>query len=137
MTETIVDIRGPIRLRKFKISDYHNYGKELSVSDIIVKSSNIGTARIATMIGSTAQQNFLGSLGFLEPIPLEMVEASGGKPLVQENWSDLSTMTISYGHGLSATPLHLAVECCHCQRRVRDPDALADETSRAPSCSVR
>jgi cell division protein FtsI (penicillin-binding protein 3) len=106
---TIVDIRGPIRWGKFKISDYHNYGKELSVSDIIVKSSNIGTARIATMIGSTAQQNFLGSLGFLEPIPLEMVEASGGKPLVQENWSDLSTMTISYGHGLSATPLHLAV----------------------------
>ena len=38
-----------------------------------------------------------------------MVEASGGKPLAPAKWSDLSTMTISYGHGLSATPLHLAV----------------------------
>ena len=108
--ETIVDIRGPIRWgKKFTISDFSYYGKELSVSDIITKSSNIGTARIANMIGSTAQKNFLSSLGFLEPIPLEMVEAGGGKPLVPSKWSDLSTMTISYGHGLSATPLHLAV----------------------------
>ncbi len=108
--DTIVDIRGPIRWgKKFAISDFRYYGKELSVSDIITKSSNIGTARIANMIGSVAQQNFLGSLGFLETIPLEMVEASGGKPLLPAKWSDLSTMTISYGHGLSATPLHLAV----------------------------
>ena len=108
--ETIVDIRGPIRWgKKFTISDFRYYGKELSVSDIITKSSNIGTARIANMIGSAEQKNFLSSLGFLEHIPLEVVEARGGKPLVPSKWSDLSTMTISYGHGLSATPLHLAV----------------------------
>ena len=108
--ETIVDIRGPIRWgKKFTISDFRYYGKELNVSNIITKSSNIGTARIANMIGSTAQKNFLRSLGFLEPIPLEMIEAGGGKPLMPSKWSDLSTMTISYGHGLSATPLHLAV----------------------------
>ncbi|OZO45682.1 cell division protein FtsI, partial [Pseudomonas fluorescens] len=39
---------------------------------------------------------------------MEITEASGGKPLLPPNWSELSTMTISYGHGLSATPLHLA-----------------------------
>lgn len=106
--ETVIDIRGPIRWGKYRISDFHNYGKELSVEDIIIKSSNIGTARISTMIGAERQENFLGSLGFLEPISLEMVEAGGGKPLVPKKWSELSTMTISYGHGLSATPLHLA-----------------------------
>ena len=37
-----------------------------------------------------------------------MPEASGGKPLLPKNWSEISTMTISYGHGLSATPMHLA-----------------------------
>ena len=106
--KTIIDIRGPIRWGKFRISDFHNYGKELSVEQIIIKSSNIGTARIATMIGAERQENFLGALGFLEPIPLEMIEAGGGRPLVPQKWSELSTMTISYGHGLSATPLHLA-----------------------------
>ena len=140
--ETIVDIRGPIRWGKFRIKDYRNYGKELSVSKIIVKSSNIGTARIATMVGGENQKAFLGSLGFLEPIPLEMVEAGGGKPLYPSNWSELSTMTISYGHGLSATPLHLAAGYASIANggyRVK-PTLLADQpvqkTDRVMSASV-
>ena len=107
--ETIIDIRGPIRWGKFRIKDYHNYGAKLSVFDVITKSSNIGAARIAQMIGAEEQKRFLASLGFLAPIPIEMPEASGGRPLLPSKWTELSTMTISYGHGLSATPLHLAV----------------------------
>ena len=106
--ETMINVSGPLRWGKFKIRDFHNYGSELSVKKVISKSSNIGTARIAQEIGSSEQQNFLKSLGFFDIVPLEMVEASGGKPLLPKKWSELSTMTISYGHGLSATPLHLA-----------------------------
>ena len=106
--ETIINISGPLSWGKFKIRDYHNHGSELPVKKVISKSSNIGTARIAREIGSANQQKFLKSLGFFDTIPIEMVEASGGKPLRPEKWSELSTMTISYGHGLSATPLHLA-----------------------------
>src|SRR5690606_18080773 len=106
--ETMIDIRGPLVWGKYRIRDFHNYGKELSVSKVIIKSSNIGTARLAQRIGVERQQEFLGALGFLQPIPLEMVEAGGGTPLLPPKWSELSAMTISYGHGLSATPLHLA-----------------------------
>jgi len=106
--ETMVDIRGPLRWGKFKIRDFHNYGKELSVTRIIVKSSNIGTARMAQVIGAKRQKAFLGALGMFDPTPFEIVEASGGQPLVPKNWSELSTMTISYGHGLSVSPMHLA-----------------------------
>jgi len=106
--ETVIDIRGPLRWGKFRISDFHNYGKELSVTKVIVKSSNIGTARIAQMIGPERQQKFMSSLGFLDPTPIELVEAAGAKPLLPKNWSELSAMTISYGHGLSASPMHLA-----------------------------
>ena len=106
--ETMINVSGPLRWGKFKIRDFHNYGSELPVKKVISKSSNIGTARIAQEIGSIEQQKFLKSLGFFDIVPLEMVEASGGKPLLPKNWSELSTMTISYGHGLSATPLHLA-----------------------------
>ncbi|SDI55102.1 peptidoglycan D,D-transpeptidase FtsI family protein [Lutimaribacter saemankumensis] len=105
---TMIDTKGPLRWGKHRIRDFHNYGPELTTTKVIVKSSNIGTARIAQMIGVERQQEFLRNLGFFEPIPLEMVEASGGRPLLPPNWSELSTMTISYGHGLSATPLHLA-----------------------------
>lgn len=106
--ETIIDTRGPIRWGKFRISDFHNYGNELSVTKIIEKSSNIGTARLAQQIGAERQKQFLASLGFFEPTPFEVVESAGAQPLLPKNWSELSTMTISYGHGLSASPLHLA-----------------------------
>ena len=106
--ETMINVSGPLRWGKFKIRDFHNYGSELPVKKVISKSSNIGTARIAQEIGPIEQKKFLKSLGFFDIVPLEMVEASGGKPLLPKNWSELSTMTISYGHGLSATPLHLA-----------------------------
>ncbi|WP_238364279.1 peptidoglycan D,D-transpeptidase FtsI family protein [Mesobacterium pallidum] len=106
--DTMIDTRGPLTWGKHRIRDFHNYGNELSATTVIVKSSNIGTARIAQMIGVDRQKDFLESLGLFQPTPLEMLEAKGGQPLLPPNWSELSTMTISYGHGMSATPLHLA-----------------------------
>ncbi|MGB5556574.1 MAG: penicillin-binding protein 2 [Paracoccaceae bacterium] len=105
---TMIETKGPLVWGKYRIRDFHDYGKELSVTDVIVKSSNIGTARIAMMIGAERQQKFLGSLGLLEPTAVELIEAPGAKPLTPKKWSEISTMTISYGHGLSASPLHLA-----------------------------
>ncbi|MGC8203834.1 peptidoglycan D,D-transpeptidase FtsI family protein [Aliiroseovarius sp. PTFE2010] len=106
--DTMIDIRGPLRWGTHRIRDFHYYGKELSATDVIVKSSNIGTARIAQMIGADRQRDFLGKLGLLDATPIELVEAPGAKPLLPANWSELSAMTISYGHGISASPLHLA-----------------------------
>ena len=106
--DTVIDIRGPLRWGKFAIRDFHYYGKEMSTTQVIVKSSNIGSARIAQEIGAERQRSFLNGLGFLDPTPFELVEANGAQPLLPKNWSELSAMTISYGHGLSASPLHLA-----------------------------
>ena len=105
---TMIDTKGPLTWGRFRIRDFHDYGPQLSTTDVIVESSNIGTARIAMQIGAERQRDFLGALGFLEATPLEMVEAPTGKPLLPANWSEISTMTISYGHGLSSSPVHLA-----------------------------
>lgn len=105
---TMIDTEGPLEWGRFKIRDFHDYGDKLSTTDVIVRSSNIGTARIAQMIGADRQRDFLGQLGFLEPTSIEMIEASTGVPILPRNWSEISTMTISYGHGLSTSPLHLA-----------------------------
>ncbi|MEO1640418.1 MAG: penicillin-binding protein 2 [Pseudomonadota bacterium] len=105
---TMIDTQGPLTWGRFRIRDFKDYGPELSTTDVIVESSNIGTARIAMQIGAERQREFLDSLGFLAPTPLEMVEAPTGRPLLPPNWSEISTMTISYGHGLSSSPVHLA-----------------------------
>ena len=105
---TMIDTQGPLTWGRFRIRDFKDYGPELSTTDVIVQSSNIGTARIAMQIGGERQREFLGDLGFLEPTPVEMVEAPTGRPLLPPSWSEISTMTISYGHGLSSSPVHLA-----------------------------
>jgi cell division protein FtsI (penicillin-binding protein 3) len=106
--QTVIDTRGPMMLGRFRVRDFRNYGPELTVTQIVVKSSNIGTARLITRIGGVAQRAFLESFGFLAPVPLELVEAPGGRPLLPARWGDIASATISYGHGLSASPLHLA-----------------------------
>jgi cell division protein FtsI (penicillin-binding protein 3) len=104
---TMIDTK-PFRFGGFTIHDFHNYGKQLSVTDILVESSNIGTAHIVQKIGPAAQKAFLGKLGLLEPTPVELIEAPTGRPIVPSKWSEMSSMTIGYGHGLSDSPLHLA-----------------------------
>lgn len=106
--DTILDTQGPLRWGRFTIRDFRDYGPRLSVTDTFVKSSNIGTARMAIEIGAERQQTFLRDLGFFEPTPIELIEGPSAKPLLPPRWSELSTITISYGHGLSASPLHLA-----------------------------
>ena len=107
---TMVDANAPMTWGKHKIKEFenHNYGPLLSVSDVIAKSSNVGTAHIALMIGPLRQQAFLKSLGFFEPTPLELIEAPGAKPLIPKRWPEIVTITTSYGHGMSASPMHLA-----------------------------
>ncbi len=108
--ETLVDANAPMRYGKFLIKEFenHNYGPLLSVTDIIAKSSNVGTAHIAMMIGAERQQAFLKSLGLFDASPLELVEAKGAKPLRPDRWPEIVTITAAYGHGVSGSPMNLA-----------------------------
>ncbi|WP_435258204.1 peptidoglycan D,D-transpeptidase FtsI family protein [Thioclava sp. FR2] len=107
---TMVDANAPMIWGKHKIKEFQNknYGPLLTVTDVIAKSSNVGTAHIALMIGGLRQQAFLKSLGFFDVTPVELVEARTGRPLLPKKWADIVTITTSYGHGMSASPLHLA-----------------------------
>lgn len=108
--ETMVDAKAPMFWGKFKISEFenHNYGPLLSVTDVIVKSSNIGVAHIAMQIGGLRQQAFLKSLGLFDATPVELIEAPGAKPIIPARWPEIVTITAAYGHGVAASPLHLA-----------------------------
>jgi len=107
-TETMVDTRGPLRIGRHSINDFRNYGAQLSVTDVFVRSSNIGTARLAQMIGAERQREFLRGFGFLDPSIIELAETSRARPQFPDRWSEISSVTISYGHGLSTSPLQLA-----------------------------
>jgi cell division protein FtsI (penicillin-binding protein 3) len=108
--DTLVDANAPMHWGKFKINEFegHNYGPLLSVADVIAKSSNVGTAHIALMIGGVRQQAFLRRLGLFDASPVELVEAKWAKPLLPKRWADIVTITASYGHGVGGSPMNLA-----------------------------
>lgn len=99
------DASHPIKAAGFTITDYHAKNRWLSVPEIFAYSSNIGTARMAMDVGIKRQKQFFRKLGLLEPVSIEVPER--GQPQYPSDWRELSMMTISYGHGISVTPLHL------------------------------
>jgi cell division protein FtsI (penicillin-binding protein 3) len=108
--DTMIEASAPMKWGKFTIREFENknYGPLLSVSDMISKSSNVGSAKLALMIGGEQQQAFYKSLGLFDPSPVELIEAPSARPLLPKNWSEIVTITASYGHGVSGSPMNLA-----------------------------
>jgi cell division protein FtsI (penicillin-binding protein 3) len=98
----------PIAVGRYRISDSHPKHYPLSVPEVLIYSSNVGTARIAERMGRERQEAYLRRLGFLDPAPGELKEV--GRPLAPppHNWGLSSVMTVGFGHGIAVTPLHLA-----------------------------
>ncbi len=106
--DTMVDARGPLVWGRHRIRDLHRMPESMSVTQAMTKSSNVVAARLALMAGTPRVQRYFRDLGFFEATALEIAEARLGRPLLPPRWVDISTITISFGHGLAATPLHLA-----------------------------
>jgi len=97
------DARGSLRYGKFAIHDYHGKNRVLSVPEIFIYSSNIGTARMALSLGVEQHQAFLRKVGQLDRLRTELPESAD--PIVPKRWGELNTVTIAFGHGLSVAPL--------------------------------
>ena len=100
------DASKPIKVARFTITDFHGKNRWLSVPEIFMYSSNIGTAKMAMALGTKGQQEYLGRLGLLRPARIEVPEV--GAPLVPSPWREINTLTISYGHGIAVSPVQVA-----------------------------
>ncbi len=99
------DVSRPIRVARFTINDFKPKKRWLSIPEIFIYSSNIGTVHMAMEVGTRAQQVFLGNLGLTRTLAVELPEV--GRPMVPSPWREINTMTIAYGHGLAVSPLQL------------------------------
>ena len=88
------------------ISEYdESLPESMSVEDILVNSSNIGSVKIGQIIGKEKMRKFLHLIGMLDKIEFDIEEV--GKPLAFK-WGDCKLKTVSYGHGITTTPIQLA-----------------------------
>jgi len=99
------NLEDKIKCRDKWISEHDELPNNLSVEQILVRSSNIGAIKIVRKIGSENYSNFLQSLGLLGKINFDISEV--GTPLPFE-WENCALETASYGHGITTTPLQLA-----------------------------
>ncbi len=104
------DATAPIHIGRFTIHDDrgHELRKWATVPEIFIHSSNIGTAHMAAELGATRQRAYLDALGFLSPVSGELMERGHTLYPAANNWGEVATMTVGFGHGIAVTPLHLA-----------------------------
>lgn len=101
------DATKAIRIGGFTINDFHGKHRVLSVPEIFIYSSNIGTARMADIVGIEGHQQFLTRMGLLTKMKTEIPEVE--IPSQPRQWKKINSITISFGHGVSTTPLQTAV----------------------------
>jgi len=90
------------------LRDHHSYG-ELSVREIITKSSNIGTAKVAMKLGASRLHKYISELGFGQRSGVPLPGEVRGILHPVRNWSKLSISRIPMGHEIAATPLQLVM----------------------------
>jgi cell division protein FtsI (penicillin-binding protein 3) len=100
------DLPSQVTCGKFVIEEY-KYSKDkknLSVNDILVESSNIGTIRVVQDTGLENYQNFLKKIGIFDYSKVELPEVSASTNI---RWGKCRTLTASFGHGINTSPLQL------------------------------
>ncbi|PZV39914.1 peptidoglycan D,D-transpeptidase FtsI family protein [Mesorhizobium kowhaii] len=103
------DASHPIRVGHQAIHDFHGKNRVLSLPEVFLYSSNIGSAREAEMVGIEGHRAFLHRLGILDKMQTELPEVA--RPTEPKVWKQVNSFTIAFGHGVSTTPLQAAVGC--------------------------
>ena len=125
------DTTKDIKLKYNTIKDYRGERRWLTLGEVLIYSSNIGSARISLKVGKDDQKKFLKSLGFFEKVPnIEVVERAS--PLLPKRWGEETVATVAYGYGISVTPLHIltAFSAIVNGGIYNEPTVLANNTNR-------
>ena len=99
----VFDVRRPIEMEGYTISDLHPIGATADVTKIIAESSNIGTVHINEKLGLRRQQAFFKTAGLLDRAPVEL--AGSAAPILPERLDELTAATMAYGHGIAVSPM--------------------------------
>ena len=101
----MIDVVKPLFVGRYQIRDYHPEKIPLNVAEVLIVSSNKGSARIADTVGAKTQRDYFRRLGLLDRLDLDITEVAS--PLIPARWGRVEVMTLSYGHGISVSPVHL------------------------------
>ncbi|WP_332691304.1 peptidoglycan D,D-transpeptidase FtsI family protein [Bosea sp. (in: a-proteobacteria)] len=94
---------GMMRFGRQVIREYHGTGRTLTVPEVFVHSSNMGSVKMALSVGVEGHKAFLRKMVQLDRLQTELPESAA--PIVPARWGELNTATIAFGHGLAVAPI--------------------------------
>ncbi|WP_293809160.1 penicillin-binding protein 2 [uncultured Bosea sp.] len=94
---------GMMRFGRQVIKEYHGTGRTLTVPEVFVHSSNMGSIKMALAVGVEGHKAFLRKMMQLDRMTTELPESAA--PIVPQRWGEINTATIAFGHGLAVAPL--------------------------------
>lgn len=102
---TMFDASQPYMIGRRRITDFHATNKILSLEEVYLHSSNIGTSRMAVELGPQVMRDYFDRLGLLDAAPIELHESA--RPRRPQNWEDSTRASMSFGYGIMITPLQM------------------------------
>ncbi len=103
---TTFDATAPITINGQTIHDYHPQNRVMTLSEIFLHSSNIGSSRLALSMGPNTMQDYFRRFGLFSAAPIELAETT--RPLLPRQWTPNIVASTSFGHSISVTPLAIA-----------------------------
>jgi cell division protein FtsI (penicillin-binding protein 3) len=94
---------GMMRFGRQVIKEYHGTGRTLTVPEVFLHSSNMGSIKMALAVGVEGHKAFLRKMMQLDRMTTELPESAA--PIVPQRWGEINTATIAFGHGLAVAPL--------------------------------
>ncbi|SKB35353.1 cell division protein FtsI (penicillin-binding protein 3) [Bosea thiooxidans] len=94
---------GMMRFGRQVIKEYHGTGRTLTVPEVFLHSSNMGSIKMALAVGVEGHKAFLKKMWQLDRMTTELPESAS--PIVPQRWGEINTATIAFGHGLAVAPL--------------------------------
>ncbi|WP_426027778.1 peptidoglycan D,D-transpeptidase FtsI family protein [Brevundimonas sp. TWP2-3-4b2] len=102
---TLLDATEALQIGNRRITDFHATNKVLTLEEVYLHSSNIGTSRLSTEMGPRVMRDYFERFGLLSRAPFEI---RSEMPIIPREWSDSTLASLSFGYGISITPLQMA-----------------------------
>jgi cell division protein FtsI (penicillin-binding protein 3) len=102
---SMFDAACPIKVGRHMINDFKGKNRALSLAEAFVFSSNIASVKIAQNFGANVQRAYMRKFGLVRKVNFEIPEVS--HPLFPMQWTNATSMTISYGYGIAVSPLQI------------------------------
>lgn len=104
--DSTFDAREPLRIGSRVIHDDEAQNRVMTLADVFIHSSNIGTAKLGLKMGGDTLSRYFDAFGLMRAAPIELRESA--RPIARGPWDENTVASRSFGHAISVTPLQVA-----------------------------